>query len=124
MCNFAVMNIEELREYCLGLEHTTEDMPFDDETLVFKVGGKMFCFTSLVGELVMNLKCDPDEAIEMRETFPAVLPGYHMNKKYWNTVRIDGSISDSMLKVWIRKSYLLVVAGLPRKEKARLGFES
>lgn len=81
MCNFAVMNIEELREYCLGLEHTTEDMPFDDETLVFKVGGKMFCFTSLVGELVMNLKCDPDEAIEMRETFPAVLPGYHMNKK-------------------------------------------
>lgn len=124
MCNFAVMNIEELREYCLGLEHTTEDMPFDDETLVFKVGGKMFCFASLVGELVMNLKCDPDEAIEMRETFPAVLPGYHMNKKHWNTVRIDGSISDSMLKVWIRKSYLLVVAGLPRKEKARLGLES
>ena len=118
------MNIEELREYCLGLEHTTVDMPFDDETLVFKVGGKMFCFTSLVGELVMNLKCDPDEAIEMRETFPAVLPGYHMNKKHWNTVRIDGSIRDSMLKVWIRKSYLLVVAGLPRKEKARLGFES
>lgn len=80
MFNFAAMNIEELREYCLSLLQATEDMPFDDETLVFKVGGRMFCFDSLTGDLKMNLKCDPDEAIEIRETFPAVTPGFHMNK--------------------------------------------
>lgn len=121
MFNFARMNIEELREYCLSLSHTTEDMPFDDETLVFKVGGKMFCFAALEGELKINLKCDPDEAVEMRETFPSVLPGFHMNKKHWNTVLIDGSISDSMLKVWILKSYKLVAAKLTKVERARLG---
>lgn len=121
MCNFVPMNIEELREYCLGLRHVTEEMPFDDVTLVFKVGGKMFCLTSLVGELRISVKCDPDEALEMREIFPAVLPGCHLNKKHWNTVIIDGSISDGMLKVWILKSYNLVVAGLPLKEKRRLG---
>lgn len=120
MFNFAVMNIEELREYCLSLPQVTEDMPFDDETLVFKVGGKMFCFAALEGDLKMNLKCDPDEAIEIRETFPAVIPGFHMNKKYWNTVLIDGSISDSMLKVWILKSYKLVVAKLTKAERIRL----
>lgn len=120
MFNFAAMNIEELREYCLSLPQVTEDMPFDDETLVFKVGGKMFCFAALEGDLKMNLKCDPDEAIEIRETFPAVIPGFHMNKKYWNTVLIDGSISDSMLKVWILKSYKLVVAKLTKAERIRL----
>lgn len=120
MFNFAAMNIEELREYCLSLPQVTEDMPFDDETLVFKVGGKMFCFAALEGDLKMNLKCDPDEAIEIRETFPAVTPGFHMNKKYWNTVLIDGSISDSMLKVWILKSYKLVVAKLTKAERIRL----
>ncbi len=120
MFNFAVMNIEELREYCLSLPEVTEDMPFDDETLVFKIGGKMFCFAALEGDLKMNLKCDPDEAIEIRETFPAVTPGFHMNKRYWNTVLIDGSISDSMLKVWILKSYKLVVAKLTKAERIRL----
>ena len=69
----------------------------------------------------MNLKCDPDEALELRERFPAVLPGYHMNKKYWNTVLIDGTISDSMLKVWIENSYRLVRAKLTKQEKALLG---
>ena len=121
MFNFAAMNIEELREYCLSLPQATEDMPFDDETLVFKVGGRMFCFASLTVDLKMNLKCDPDEAIEIRETFPAVTPGFHMNKKYWNTVLIDGSISDSMLKVWILQSYKLVVAKLTKAERSRLG---
>lgn len=121
MFNFALMNIEELREYCLSLPHATEDMPFDDETLVFKVGGKMFCFAGLKGDLKMNLKCDPNEAVEIRETFPSVLPGFHMNKKYWNTVLIDGSISDSMLKVWILKSYKLVAAKLTKAERGRLG---
>lgn len=115
------MNIEQLREYCLSLPHTSEDMPFDEETLVFKVGDKMFCFTSLFGEFRINLKCDPDEALELRETFSSVIPGYHMNKKYWNTVILDGSISDNMLKTWIGKSYKLVVEKLTKKEKGQLG---
>ncbi|MCM1031312.1 MAG: MmcQ/YjbR family DNA-binding protein [Oscillibacter sp.] len=115
------MNIEELREYCLSLPQVTEDMPFDDETLVFKVGGRMFCFASLTGDLKMNLKCDQDEAIEIRETFPAVTPGFHMNKNHWNTVSVDGSISDSMLQVWILRSYKLVVAKLTKAERNSLG---
>ena len=115
------MNIEELREYCLRLPQVTEDMPFDDETLVFKVGGKMFCLASLTGDLKINLKCVPDEAIEIRETFPAVTPGFHMNKKYWNTVLVDGSISDGMLNVWILQSYKLTVAKLTKAERSRLG---
>ena len=81
----------------------------------------MFCFAPLDESLKMNLKCDPDEALELRERFPAVLPGYHMNKKYWNTVLIDGTISDSMLKVWIENSYRLVRAKLTKQEKALLG---
>ena len=81
----------------------------------------MFCFAPLDENLKMNLKCDPDEALELRERFPAVLPGYHMNKKYWNTVLIDGTISDSMLKVWIENSYRLVRAKLTKQEKALLG---
>ncbi len=121
MFNFAAMNIEELREYCLSLPQVTEDMPFDDETLVFKVGGRMFCFASLTGDLKMNLKCDPAEAIEIRETFQAVTPGFHMNKNHWNTVSVDGSISDSMLQVWILRSYKLVVAKLTKAERSSLG---
>lgn len=120
MFNFAAMNIEELREYCLSLPGAAEDMPFDAKTLVFKVGGKIFCLASL-DEPRINVKCDPVEAIEIREAFPAVLPGFHMNKKYWNTVLADGSISDSMLKVWIFKSYKLVAGKLPKSVKAELG---
>ncbi len=114
------MNIEELREFCLNLEFTTEEVLWDG-VLVFKVGGKMFCFAPLDEDPKMNLKCDPDEAIELRERFPAVLPGYHMNKKYWNTVLLDGTISDSMLKVWIENSYRLVKAKLTKQERAQLG---
>lgn len=121
LCNFVTMNIEELRIFCLSLEFTTEEVLWDD-VLVFKVGGKMFCFTALNEDLKMNLKCDPAEAVELRDRFAAVLPGYHMNKKYWNTVLIDGTISDSMLKVWIENSYRLVRAKLTKQEKIRLGF--
>ncbi len=82
----------------------------------------MFCFVPMdEADLKMNLKCEPVEAIELRESFAAVLPGYHMNKKYWNTVLIDGSVSDSMLQRWIEKSYQLVVAKLSGCEKRRLG---
>lgn len=118
------MNVEELRLYCLDLGPVTEDMPFDDETLVFKVGGKLFCFISLAGNLMINIKCDPEEAEELRERFPSVLPGYHMNKKHWNTVIIDGSISDNMLKVWIEKSYHLVIDKLTRQARVELGLET
>ena len=89
------MNIEELTEYCQSLKFVTTEILWGD-VLVFKVGGKVFCFAPMdEGELKMNLKCDPEEAIELRERFPAVLPGYHMNKRYWNTVLIDGSVSDA-----------------------------
>lgn len=119
LCNFATMNIEELREFCLSLEFTTEEVQWED-VLLFKVGGKMFCFTALNESFKMNLKCDPDEAIELRDRFAAVLPGYHMNKKYWNTVLVDGTISDNMLKIWIKNSYSLVKAKLTKQEQARL----
>ncbi|MDE7074457.1 MAG: MmcQ/YjbR family DNA-binding protein [Odoribacter sp.] len=114
------MNIEELTGFCQTFPHVTTEILWDN-VLVFKVGGKMFCFAPLDEDLRMNLKCDPEEALELRERFPAVLPGYHMNKKYWNTVIIDGSISDSMLKVWIGNSYRLVLAGLSPKKASTLG---
>lgn len=115
------MNIEELTEYCQSLDHVTAEIQWGD-VLVFKVGGKMFCFVALDEDVLkMNLKCDPDEAIELRERFSAVLPGYHMNKKYWNTVIIDGSVSDNMLRIWIEKSYRLVIAKMPVSERERLG---
>ena len=114
------MNIEELTEYCQSLQHVTTEILWGD-VLVFKVGGKMFCFVPMdEAELKMNLKCDPDEALELRERFSAVLPGYHMNKRYWNTVLVDGSVSDNMLRIWIEKSYRLVVAKLSKSEKKRL----
>lgn len=121
MCNFASMNIEDVREYCLNLPLTEEAMPFDEDTVVFKVGGKMFLLLLLDINLCINVKCDPDEAIELRERFDAVTPGFHMNKRYWNTVLMDGSISDSLLKTWIHDSYKLVVANLSLKERTRLG---
>jgi len=111
------MNIEELREYCLLKKGVTESFPFDEQTLVFKVLGKMFLLTDTEDEFSINVKCDPEKAIELREHYPCVLPGYHMDKKHWNTIMIDGSISDNLLKVWIDDSYNLIVEKLPKKEK-------
>jgi len=102
------MNIEELRDFCLSLPGVTEHFPFDETTLVFKVNGKMFALTDLEGPLSVNLKCDPELALELREHYPAVRPGYHMNKQHWNTVDIDGSVSDSLLREWIMISYKLI----------------
>jgi len=109
------MNIESLRKYCLSLKGATEGLPFGEDALVFKIGGKMFALTSLEGPLWVNLKCDPEEAIELREKFPQVTPGYHMNKKHWNTVNIDDTIPDKLIHEWIDESYRLVVSSLPRK---------
>ncbi len=99
------MNIESLREYCLSKNNVTESFPFDDVTLVFKVEGKMFVLVNLEGELSLNLKCDPELALELRERYQAVTPGYHMNKKYWNTVSLDGTIPDKLVFSWIDHSY-------------------
>lgn len=109
------MNIEEFRTFCLKKPMVTESFPFDETTLVFKVAGKIFAMTDLEGGFSINLKCDPERAIELREQYPCVLPGYHMNKKHWNTVVVDGSVNDSMLRSWIDHSYDLIVAGLPKK---------
>jgi len=110
------MNIEELREYCLSLKGATECFPFDDVTLVIKVQGKMFALIPLDRtETQITLKCDPERAISLREEFSAIVPAWHFNKKHWNTVFIDPSISKDLLCELIRHSYELVVAGLPKK---------
>lgn len=113
---FYNMNIEELRDFCLSLPDAAEAMPFDETTLVFKVNGKIFALTDLEGPLSVNLKCDPELAIGLREHYPSVTPGYHMNKKHWNTVLIDGSVPDVLIREWIMNSYRLV-AGKNRKKK-------
>ena len=114
------MNIEELREYCLSKKAATECFPFDEVTLVFKIGGKIFALTNLDGDLSINLKCDPEKAIELREEYPAVKPGYHMNKRLWNTIEMDASIGDQLIKTWIDDSYDLVVASLTKKQREEI----
>lgn len=114
------MNIEELRDYCLSLKGVTEGMPFDDKILVFKVMGKMFCLTNIEQFESVNLKCDPEKAVELREQYEAVQPGYHMSKIHWNTVIIDGSITVAQLQEWIVDSYNLVVKSLTKKLKEEL----
>ncbi len=99
------MDIESLRNYCISKKNVTESFPFDDETLVFKVEGKIFALVNLEGDLSINLKCDPELALELRERYSAVIPGYHMNKKYWNTILIDGTIPDREVFSWIDHSY-------------------
>jgi len=112
------MNIEELRDYCISKPAVSESFPFDESTLVFKVAGKIFLLTDLVDAFSMNIKNTPEKVMELREQYPGVLPGYHMNKTYWITVVIDGTISDSLLKQWIDESYNLIIAGFSRKEKS------
>ncbi|KAF0239218.1 MAG: hypothetical protein FD181_198 [Prolixibacteraceae bacterium] len=114
------MNIEELRMYCLSLKGVTEDFPFDENTLVFKVVGKMFCLTGLNGPLSINVKNGPEKNIELREEFQAIKPGYHMSKTHWNTVEIDGSIPDDFVKNLIDESYDLVVMKLKKQEQQKL----
>ena len=114
------MNIEELREYCLSLNGASEDFPFDETTLVFKVSDKMFCLTDLEDEFAIALKNYPEKNIELREEFSAVKPAYHMNKQHWNSIRMDGSMSDDMIKNLIDESYDLVVMKLTRKQQQEL----
>jgi len=114
------MNIESFREYCLKKKGVTESFPFDETTLVFKVMGKMFTLTDTEDDFSINLKCNPEKAIELREKYFAVQPGYHMSKKHWNTIKIDGSISDEVIYQWVDDSYKLVVDKLTKAQKGEL----
>ena len=110
------MNAEEIRNYCMAKKAVTESLPFDEHTLVFKVAGKMFVLLSLDSEpLSFNVKCEPDKAIELREKYSYVLPGYHMNKNHWNTVNCKAIASQKLIFSWIDDSYDLIVASLPKK---------
>lgn len=115
------MNIETLREHCLKLTATSESFPFDNETLVFKVVDKMFCLAGIEHFESFTVKCLPERAEELREQYPAVQPGYHMNKRHWNTVSVDGSISDEQLLQWVTDSYELVVESLPKARRKSAG---
>lgn len=115
------MNIEELREHCMLKTMVEESFPFGNDTLVFKVAGKMFLLASLeVTPLQFNAKCHPDKAVELRENHPNVLPGYHMNKTHWNTILCDGSVPRKTLLQWVDDSYALVVNSLPKKLKEQI----
>lgn len=109
------MNIEEIRDYCLAKPGVTEGLPFGEDTLVFKVGEKLFLLTSISSGNQFNVKCDPERAVELRERYNEVQPGYHMNKKHWNTVYTDGSLTRKQLCDMIDHSYDLVLKSLPKK---------
>jgi predicted DNA-binding protein (MmcQ/YjbR family) len=116
------MDIEQLRQYCLAKPGVEETLPFGPDVLVFKVMGKLFLLCPLDTEgLQFNVKCDPGLAVELREQYACVIPGYHMNKKHWNTVMVDGTVPVKILKEWIDHSYTLVADSLPKKLKAQLG---
>ena len=115
------MQADTFREYCLGKPDATEDMPFGEEHLVFKIGGKIFALLGLEEiPATANLKCDPDRALELRDRYEEVRAGYHMNKKHWNTVEIGGGIPEAELRRMIDHSYELVVQGLPKAVRAKI----
>ena len=110
------MDVESIREYCLAKDNVEEGFPFGETTLVFKVKGKIFLLIGLDNPVLQfNAKCDPEQAVEWREQYAAVQPGYHMNKRLWNTVIVDGSIPARILRQMIDDSYRLVVQSLPKK---------
>jgi predicted DNA-binding protein (MmcQ/YjbR family) len=118
------MTIQDYYDYCLAKKGVTEHFPFDEDTLVFKVGGKMFALSSLVqwekGEASINLKCDPDRALELRAQYEAIAPGYHMSKVHWNTVTVDGDVPEKMLRELIDHSYELIFKSLTKKLQAEI----
>ena len=111
------MTITFFREYCLSKPGTSEDTPFDENTLCFKVGGKIFAIIDIELFESVNLKCDPEKAVELREQYSGIVPGYHMNKKHWNTVKFDGSVSDKLVLELVHHSYDLIFNSLPKKIK-------
>jgi len=114
------MNIEFFRDYCLAKPGVTEEFPFDADTLVFKVMKKMFALTDVDLFESVNLKCDPEKAMELREANAGIKPGFHMNKKHWNTVETNGMVNDNQIKELIDHSYSLVAHGLTKAAKEEL----
>lgn len=109
------MNIETLHQYCISKQGVSESLPFGPDTLVFKVGGKIFLLIGLDAATSFNVKCDPELAVELREKHNEVKPGYHMNKTHWNTVQMDGFLTEQQLRDMIDHSYHLVLKSLPKK---------
>jgi predicted DNA-binding protein (MmcQ/YjbR family) len=117
------MNPDHLRDHCVAFPGAAETFPFGPETSVFKVEGKMFALSRLAGRpLSVSLKCEPALAEQLRQIHPAVLPGYHLNKRHWNTVMLDGSIPEQLIKDMVEDSYDLVVSGLPASRRRALGW--
>ena len=114
------MDLEIIREYCLKKNGVTESLPFNEDSPVYKVMNKIFLIANLTPPVSINLKCDPEKAGELREVYPSVTPGYHMNKLHWNTVLLDNSIPDKFILEWIDNSYFLAANGLTKKEKEKL----
>ncbi|MCO5259466.1 MAG: MmcQ/YjbR family DNA-binding protein [Crocinitomicaceae bacterium] len=114
------MDLEAIRNYCIVKKGVSESFPFDETTLVFKVGGKMFALIDIDDCSSINLKCDPDKAVELREQFEEITPGFHMNKKHWNTVLLTGSLSNKMVLELIDHSYNLVFLSLSKKLRNEL----
>ena len=115
------MQFSDVRDYCLELMGTAEDFPFGPDIYVYKVKGKIFAILGTdQGEARLNLKCDPDEALALRDIFPAIIPGYHMNKKHWNTVRLNNTVPEQEIKRQIDQSRLLVILSLPKVQRQTL----
>ena len=114
------MNPELIREYCLKKIGVTEELPFDEDSPVYKLIGKIFAITSLNPPYSLNLKCDPERAVELREKYEAITPGYHMNKTHWNTIELNGTIPPNLIKELIDHSYSLVAKGLTKKGEMKL----
>ena len=122
MSSLRVVSAEALREKCLAMPGAVEEFPFGPAPSVFKVGGKIFAISDLGSRpLRVSVKCEPDLAVQLRATYPAVAPGYHLNKRHWNTITIDGSLSDTTVFDMIEDSYDLVLAGLPKSARKGLG---
>jgi predicted DNA-binding protein (MmcQ/YjbR family) len=118
--SFIVMDMETIRKYCLEKKSTTESFPFGESTLVFKVSGKIFLLMSLDSlPLQFNVKCDPEKAEELRESYSSIIPAFHMNKKHWNSVILNGQVNAKLIREMIDESYALVVQSLPLKERKK-----
>ena len=114
------MNIEEFRDFCLSFQGATEGFPFDKNILVFKVMGKMFALVDIEMFESVNLKCDPERAVELREQFQGIQAGWHMNKKHWNTIKFGADVSEKLIRELVTHSYDLVVSKLPKYKQAEL----
>ena len=117
------MDLETIRKYCLEKKSTTESFPFGETTLVFKVSGKMFLLIGLDNiPLQFNVKCNPEKAEELREAYSSVIPAFHMNKKHWNTIILNGQLNARLIREMIDESYQLVIRSLPLNKRKKLGF--